>query len=283
MSGNKPTPYAFLDPLEPMPRGSTTERVERALKRAIVGLDIRPGEFIDKNAVCKRLGVSRFPVSEALARLNAEGLVEIMPQRGSRAALIRLPDVEEAMLIRRSLEAAVAEAAARRLAPEGVAELRESLAAQKAAIAANDRPLFQRHDWGFHEILVTRLGFARVGAAIEASRANVDRVRRLLSSPRRHVVTLAEHEAIFRSIAARDPAAARRAMEAHLDGVIEELTRFAAAHPEVFVGGPGFSLPLAERADSREARAGRGARSARPAAWGRSRSRSPTNRASRGA
>lgn len=226
--------YRFLEPLERLPRGSTTERVERALKQAIVGLDIAPGEFIDKAAVCARLGVSRFPVSEALARLAAEGLVEILPQRGSRAALIRLSEVEEAMLIRRALEMAVAEIAARRLPPEVVEELRRNLARQEEAIRRDDRALFQRHDWAFHELLVTRLGFARVAAAIEASRANVDRVRRLLSSPRRHIVTVAEHYAIFRAIEARDAEAAGRAMAAHLDGVLDELSRFADEHPEVF-------------------------------------------------
>ncbi|MFC5085792.1 GntR family transcriptional regulator [Microvirga arabica] len=46
-----------------------------------------------QGAVCLALGVSRFPVSEALARLATEGLVEILPQRGTRAARIRLPEI----------------------------------------------------------------------------------------------------------------------------------------------------------------------------------------------
>jgi DNA-binding GntR family transcriptional regulator len=70
---------------------------------------------------------------------------------------------------------------------------------------------------------------------IDASRANIDRVRRLLSSPRRHVVTLAEHWEIFRALETHDAPAARRAMEAHLDAVVEELERFSVEHAEVFV------------------------------------------------
>jgi DNA-binding FadR family transcriptional regulator len=69
---------------------------------------------------------------------------------------------------------------------------------------------------------------------IESSRANVDRVRRLLSSPRRHAVTLAEHRALVAALRARDPAAARRAMEEHLDAVVDELERFSAGRSEVF-------------------------------------------------
>jgi hypothetical protein len=70
---------------------------------------------------------------------------------------------------------------------------------------------------------------------IEASRANIDRVRRLLSSPRRHAVTLAEHRRLLKALEARDPRAARAAMGAHLDAVMRELERFSAEHPEVFV------------------------------------------------
>jgi DNA-binding GntR family transcriptional regulator len=206
--------------------------VERALKGALVDLAIPPGAFIDKAAVCGRLGVSRFPVSEALARLAAEGLVEILPQRGTRAARIRLPEVMEAMMIRRALEAMVAEEAARRFPEAGFAALHADLARQEEAVRRGDRASFHARDLAFHDRLVGELRLPRVAAVIEASRANVDRVRRLLSSPRRHAVTLAEHRALLARIEARDPAGARAAMEAHLDAVMNELERFCAAHPE---------------------------------------------------
>src|SRR5689334_23373488 len=126
--------YSFLPIFERGPRGDTTNCVEKVLRAAVVGLQFAPGEFIDKVSVCERLGVSRFPVSEALARLAAEGLVEILPQRGTRAALIRLPEVTEAMLIRRALESAVAENAAMRFDEDGIRALHDNLAEQEAAV-----------------------------------------------------------------------------------------------------------------------------------------------------
>ncbi|MBM6581958.1 FCD domain-containing protein [Microvirga sp. BT689] len=74
-----------------------------------------------------------------------------------------------------------------------------------------------------------------MAAVINASRANIDRVRRLLSSPRRHAVTLAEHRNISQSLEAHDAHAARHAMEAHLEAVMEELRCFLAEHSDVFV------------------------------------------------
>jgi len=227
--------YDFLALFERGPRGNTTEQVEKSLRSAIVALDFAPGEFIDKVAVCDRLGVSRFPVSEALTRLAGEGLVEILPQRGTRAARIRLSEIKESMLIRRALEAMVAETAARDLPSPALTALGENVQAQQEAVARGDRSGFYTLDLAFHAILVESLGLPRVAAVIEASRANIDRVRRLLSSPRRHAVTLAEHQALLAALEARDTEAARHAMEAHLDAVMEELERFSAEHPEVFV------------------------------------------------
>jgi DNA-binding GntR family transcriptional regulator len=226
--------YSFLPVFERGPRGDTTDRVEKVLRAAIVGLEFEPGEFIDKTLVCERLGVSRFPVSEAFGRLAAEGLVEILPQRGTRASLLRLPEVAEAMLIRKALEGAVAEQAARRIPDPVITILRANLAAQEAAVTQCDRAGFHELDLAFHELLVEGLGLTRVGTVIESSRASVDRVRRLLSSPRRHALTLAEHRDLLSAIEQRNPTAARDAMEAHLDAVTEEMERFHERHPEVF-------------------------------------------------
>lgn len=73
------SPYHFLTAPATPTRGNVTVYVTDALRQAIVTLDLRPGEIIDKGAICERLGVSRFPVSEALARLQTEGLVDISP------------------------------------------------------------------------------------------------------------------------------------------------------------------------------------------------------------
>jgi DNA-binding FadR family transcriptional regulator len=50
-------------------------------------------------------------------------------------------------------------------------------------------------------------------------------------------VTLAEHREIFRALEAHDARAARRAMETHLEAVVEELGRFSVEHAEVFMQG----------------------------------------------
>ncbi|MBD2749707.1 GntR family transcriptional regulator [Microvirga sp. BT688] len=231
---DKNSKYTFLSRLQFRPRGSTLEQVEQSLRTAVLSLDFAPGEFIDKRAVCARLGVSMFPVSEALARLALEGLVEVLPQRGTCVTRIRLSVIKEFMLIRQALEELVAATAAHRLSPSTLDLLRDNLQAQEQAVARNDPSEFHSLDLAFHNTLVEALELPRIAAMIEVSRANVNRARRLLSSPRRHIATLIEHREVLRALEARDAEAARRAMKTHLEAVMEELQRVSGQNPEIF-------------------------------------------------
>src|SRR6185503_16492733 len=127
-------PYKFLVNAAAPQRGSVTSSVTEQLRHAIVTLELKPGEVLDKGAICERLGVSRFPVSEALARLQSEGLVEIMPQRGSMVSRVRIGDVVEYMLIRKALESEAIRALVARN-PPGIAEKLEANLTEQARAA----------------------------------------------------------------------------------------------------------------------------------------------------
>ncbi|HWK65288.1 MAG TPA: GntR family transcriptional regulator [Rhizobiaceae bacterium] len=215
-------------------QGGATDRIVEALREAIVTLEIQPGTALDKAALAARFGVSRFPVSEALNRLKAEGLVEIKPQSGSTISLIRLADARENMFLRRALEGETVDLLAKRRDQDLLVELERNLRYQKSAMNAGDREGFHRLDLEFHDLLVSAAGFPRVRETVEKARLALDRVRRLLGSPRRHALTFAEHAAIVDGLRNEDAGAARAAMAAHIDSVMDELEDFSEAHPEVF-------------------------------------------------
>ncbi|HEY4202345.1 MAG TPA: GntR family transcriptional regulator [Devosiaceae bacterium] len=238
------SPYQFLPPPPPAGRGGVTAYVTNALRQAIVTLELRPGEVIDKGAVCDRLGISRFPVSEALARLQAEGLVDIQPQRGSIVSLVRIADVREYMIIRKALESEAVRALVAAANPEVLGELRQVMARQEAAAAIGDRTAFHAHDLQFHDVLFEALRFARIKTVIENARANLDRARRLIITPRRLADTISEHRAIYDAIAGGDADAAAAAMRAHIDSVMAELFTFAGEKPDLFADGDSLALSL---------------------------------------
>lgn len=225
--------YDFLSPGRVSARGATA-RVHGALRAAIVQLDLKPGEFLDKQAIATRMGVSRFPVGEAMNRLAAEGLVDVIPQSGSRVALVKISDARENMFLRRALEVETV----RRLAPQASTSLTEQLARniryQRAAIDAKDLKGFHGFDLAFHALLQDHLGFERVRNATETARLGLDRVRQLLNTRRRLDLTLAEHTAILAALEAHDGEAGARAMYGHLEAVMAELETFARERPELF-------------------------------------------------
>ncbi|GGF45820.1 GntR family transcriptional regulator [Youhaiella tibetensis] len=238
---NPQSPYDFLERPASLARGSVTTDVTNTLRDAIVSLALKPGEVLDKNAICDQLGVSRFPVSEALARLQGEGLVDILPQRGSIVSLVRIADVREYMLIRKALESEAVRALVGRHDDTLIADLRGNLAGQRLAVERDDRSGFHAQDLEFHEMLFDAMRFAKVRAVIESARANLDRARRLIITPRRLALSLDEHHQVFDAIVAGETERAVAAMRGHIDSVMAELLVFARAQPEIFADGETLS------------------------------------------
>jgi GntR family transcriptional regulator, rspAB operon transcriptional repressor len=196
------SPYGFLAPLTRAGRGVAVPRIQDLIREAIVRLDLAPGATIDKAALCARLGVSRFPVSEALGLLADEGFVEILPQRGTRVARIDLATCRQAMFIRRALEADAVQTIASRAGADLLAAIDANLAQQRVSVQADNLARFHELDLAFHALLIDALDYDRVRVAVEAARAT------------------------------RDPRQAARAMEDHLDAVMAELIAFSETHPE---------------------------------------------------
>ena len=224
--------YAFLPTLARQGRGGTVQRVQEVIRDAIVRLELPPGTAIDKAALCARLGVSRFPVSEALGRLAAEGFVEVLPQRGTRVARIDLADCRQAMFIRRALETETARTIAPRADATLLSALERNLREQEGALGNEHGGRFHELDLELHELLLNFLGYERVRYAVEAARGSLDRARLFMCTPQRQLSTLAEHKTIIAALKKRDADAAVSAMEGHLDAVMTELVDFAERNPD---------------------------------------------------
>jgi DNA-binding GntR family transcriptional regulator len=210
------------------------EMAYRALRDDIVRLALTPGAAIDKSALCRKLAISRFPVSDALTRLAREGLVVVEPQRGSYVAPIALDEVLGSLFVRRALEVEASHAAAR-AGPAFAAALRGMVEAQAALAETDDADGVHQSDVEFHGAIVDSLGIARASAAFAVACAHIERARRatLPQHGRLHEI-VAEHRAIVSGIERADPAAASEAMRTHLDRLEAAIRTFAAEQPELF-------------------------------------------------
>jgi DNA-binding GntR family transcriptional regulator len=103
-----------------MPRDSewkktAVEALVEAIRKDVITGALGPGERIDQDEWAQRMGVSRTPVRLALERLEAEGFVRLLPQRGAIIAELTVRDLEDVLASRLVLEAALGRAGATNL------------------------------------------------------------------------------------------------------------------------------------------------------------------------
>lgn len=90
--------------ISPLHLADLTEQTYLLLKESILRRELQPGEKILVDDLARRLGVSRTPVMDALKRLSSDGLVEIVPRRGTFVTQLNAKDVAELFDIRIMIE-----------------------------------------------------------------------------------------------------------------------------------------------------------------------------------
>jgi GntR family transcriptional regulator, rspAB operon transcriptional repressor len=230
----EPTVQDRLRPLTEFP-GSLGQKVYQTLRQAILSLTYRPGEILRKPEICEALGVSRSPVADAVARLAAEGLVDVVPQAGTFVARFSMQEIREGAFLREAIEVAAIDRVAPRITDAQLQLLRRNLTVQAALVADGDTPGFYAMDSAMHELLLSFTGFARLAQVAETAWLHVNRARQLiLPVPGRVQATLAEHQAILTALEARDPTAARDAIRLHLRQLVTYLEPLERDRPELF-------------------------------------------------
>lgn len=230
-------PIAGAARLLPLDRfaGSLGARVYLTLHHAILNLQYRPGEILRKPEICAELGVSRSPVSDAVARLASEGLVDVIPQAGTYVARFSMVEIREGAFLREAIEVAAAERVAETITEAQLVQLRRNLVVQSALLADGDFAGFYALDGEMHALLLSFTGFRKLATVSETAWAHVNRARQLvLPVPGRVAATLAEHRAILAALEARDPVAARLAVRGHLRQLVTYLEPLERSHPELF-------------------------------------------------
>jgi len=117
-----------------------TEQVYGTLRDEIVSGVLRPGDRLVRRTPGKRLGVSPMPVVEALLRLEADGLVESHPQRGSRVRPLTFEEVHNDQILREAIECQAA-----RMCTKNASKAELSALMTKARLV--DRVLPQLKEW----------------------------------------------------------------------------------------------------------------------------------------
>jgi DNA-binding GntR family transcriptional regulator len=219
---------------------SVPARVYGVLRERILAGELEGGTRLHQENISEELGVSRTPVREALTRLAAEGLVELLPNRGARVAAVTLADMQAAYQARLGLEPFAARLAAERHPRQGVKTLHAAIAEQRRAKSARATYKAIRR---FHLAIAEAAGnphLVRFSESLWGGRIGLHVYLRQLS-PDLLAGDVVEHEQIAGAIAAGDGALAERLTREHIVASLERLLEAGADEQQT-----GASLGVAQ-------------------------------------
>ena len=198
-------------------KGSRGGTAYQRLREAIATGKLKPGSRILESELAALLDMSRTPIREAIAALEADGLVSIDGARGRVVTKLDYQSTMELYAVREVLESTAASLAARNASDMEIVALRDMLELEKQIL--DDAGKLADHNRRFHEAIyycshnryiVKMLQYIQTGMLLlgQITRTGDERLE----------TVLLEHHAIVDAIAARDPAAAEAAIRKHVRG-----------------------------------------------------------------
>lgn len=205
------------------------DEIRDAIRDAIFAGELRPGERIIETFWAKELGVSQGPVREAIRDLEALGLVETVPFRGSWVRTLSEKDVRDNYSVRICLESKSIRDVIAQLSDEALAELTEKLQEilrEMDGIAAQgDLRRFTECDAAFHRTVINATGNQVLLRLWEqcnmrnwfhvSALTDVESLKQLQRG----------HQRLLEEIAKRDVGAAVSTIEEHLTGLMDGFIR----------------------------------------------------------
>jgi DNA-binding GntR family transcriptional regulator len=209
------------------------EEVVARVRMMLLEGEITPGARIPERELCEQLKISRTPLREALKVLAAEGLVQLLPNRGSRAARLTEKDVRDLFEVCQGLEALAGELACERIGDAEVDEIATAHAAMVQHYHAGDLIQYYRCNRAIHEAIVAAAGNPALSGLYESVTARIRRARYFTPmTPPRWALAVQEHEAILNALRRRDGVGLSHILRTHMRHKREEVMRAGFAEIE---------------------------------------------------
>jgi DNA-binding GntR family transcriptional regulator len=221
------------------------DEVAFRLQAAILDGEYPPGTHLNQDELCTRFGVSRTPVREALRKLQAQRLVDLIPNKGATVRTSTRAELVEVYVLRAELEGFAAQLAAERITDDALTRLEGAQEAAESAVAALESGVIDPRgdaqfdariraaNETFHSVVNAAAGNTRLTQYVRDLQDVFpkDYVWRAVSSIHEsRVLNLEEHAAISRALAAGDGATARKLMAAHIEHAGQLLIAYMDAH-----------------------------------------------------
>jgi DNA-binding GntR family transcriptional regulator len=188
------------------PAADLHARLTEGVRAMVIEGELADGVKVPEAALCARFGVSRTPMREALKALAAEGVLELLPNRGARVAPLRADTLAAVFEAKGALERLIGQAAAGRADAADLAELEDLHRALGAALRRADVAEYTVLNERFHARLAAAARNPVAEQIYAGLMAQALRARhRINLDPGRMAASYAEHEGIMTALRARTP------------------------------------------------------------------------------
>ena len=212
------------------------DQVVSRLRTMLVEGRIAPGAKLNERELSEQLRVSRTPLREAIKLLAAEGLVDLLPNRGAVAVKLTEADVLNTFELLAMLEGLSGELAAQRITEPELAELRAVHYEMLACFSRRDLSGYYRLNARIHALINEAAKNPVLASTYRAVNARVQSLRfRTNQNEAKWKRAVADHEAMLAALEAHDPAALRNVLVAHLQNKrdrVLELMRAGEVYPQ---------------------------------------------------
>ncbi|WP_067618411.1 GntR family transcriptional regulator [Alicyclobacillus acidiphilus] len=217
------------------------EQAYEIIRENILTLRLKPGQTVYESEFSTMLNISRTPVREAVRALHIEQLIDVLPQRGMKIALISERKVEETRFVRESLEVSAICNIVDQWEPAQTKyqdlyrALASNLQSQKQVIQNGDAVQFLQADEAFHRLLLSAIGNATLVSVVSQMRGHLNRVRLLSLQEIPYTEGLVrEHEQLLEALQSKDRDRATSILSAHLSRVSEDIQVVKDKYPDYF-------------------------------------------------
>lgn len=192
-------------------------QVADRLKAQIYQNELKPGDAIDEMALCKRYGISRTPLREALKVLSSEGLIELIPRKGSFVRNMDIAELNELFPVMAVLEGLCAREAVENCTEEDLAKLDNMHSRLEEHAEKGEIDEYYEQNFVFHQAIQDLSGNRTLQRII----GDLRKVLRLarhnqLTIPGRLAASIDEHRKIMQAFHEHDPDLADQNMKQHL-------------------------------------------------------------------
>ena len=205
-----------------------SDEVFQALVKAILSGEIEPGARLDEPSICRKFGVSRTPIREALRRLSGTGLVEVTPRKGVTVARIDVEQLNNMFEALGEFEGLCARLSAVRMSTLEKKRLEVLNAYRQKRIADGDKD-FAAMNNEFHEAIYLGAHNPSIASVTRSFRQRLAPFQALQFVPGRTEYSFHEHDEIVRAIVSSHAERAYDIMRDHVIGtglqVIEHFSR----------------------------------------------------------